>query len=93
MSKQRTGRTSTCPIPGPKETVTIRLPVAPLIEQAYVGDHVDVHLDYQQARAMRQTLNGLKNSATRLANDRIVQSYGDVVRYMLEQVHADLNRS
>jgi len=105
MSKKGNSRTSTpksgaCIVSGAaietveekKATVSITVPIAPLEEGAYVGDHVDVHLDHCQRVTMRRMLNGLKDGGARLANERVVQNYGDVVRYILDQVYVDMDQ-
>lgn len=64
--------------------VLIDFPVGEIDPDCYVGNHVDVHLDHRQKVAMRRLLNGMLGQ--KLANGRLVQTYGDVVRHICDRV-------
>lgn len=92
MGKHRNARTSTPTTSERKATVSITVPIASLQEGAYVGNHVDVHLDHRQSRAMRRMMNGFNEGAIRLSGGRVVQNYADVIRWITEQVDIALTK-
>jgi len=90
MAKQQKARTAK-PAPTTDAKVSITLTVAPLKPDVYLSDHVDVHLNHDQRIALRRIYDGLHDQAAKLANGRYIQTNGDVVRHILEQVYAGLS--
>lgn len=54
----------------------------------YVQRHIDVRLDGRQARGLRAVLEG--SGDARLRNGTRLKTVGDAIRWILEQVEAEL---
>ena len=70
------------------DSVEIHVPIAPVEPGTYVGRnfHVDVHLDDEQAAAFRGLQNALDAGGQKLSNGRRVDSRGNVIRWIVEQI-------
>ncbi len=83
--------------PQPREgeitTTTIGLPLHRLRDGVPHHGHIEVQLrTLEQKRAMRRLFDGLNQAGARMKNGRRVQSYPDVVRYVLKRIAASPNR-
>ncbi len=64
--------------------VVVILPVGEIDPIAHVARHVDVKLSPDQATTLRRLFNATRGEE--LANGRFVQSHGDAVKWLLEQI-------
>ena len=66
--------------------VEIQAPLAPLRERVHIPTEVEVRLDPPQSKTLRRLYDGLVYSGAALSNGNRVQSPGDSIRYLLEQL-------
>ncbi len=71
-------------------TVGIEIVVGDYGRRDHVSRHVEAQLDTAQADALKRAFVGLDEAGARLANGRRIASNADVVRYMLEQIVANV---
>lgn len=65
---------------------TIQVPVAQIAAGNYAAMHVNLNLDKEQARTLKQLRAGLDQAGARLREGRRVQSSADTIRYLLENL-------
>lgn len=75
---------------GSQPSITMRLPVSLDLGDRYMTDRLDLRLIGHQKFALRRLLDGLDAAGARLANGRRVTSPPDVIRYLLENVEAQV---
>lgn len=64
----------------------ITVPLAEILDDTYLSNHVQVQLTYLQSKALKRAWIGLDECGERLRNGRRVASNADVIRWLLEQV-------
>jgi len=87
MNKTNTAKTET---QARGRTAAIQVPIVKVENKGYVCRHIDIALNGIQADACRQVFDGLRENHVKLVGGKDINSAGDVVRYMLEQVAAGL---
>lgn len=73
---------------GAATMIEISLPVAPVVDAAYVGNHIDVQLGRDEAIGLRMLFNGCHEKGIKLPNGKYINTTADAVRYMLGEVFA-----
>lgn len=68
------------------KTIKIEIPLTGDPPTGYVSRHVDVRLDPDQANSLRRILDGLAATGACLRNKRRIETIGDALRWLLEQV-------
>lgn len=96
------GNEATAPTARPRELTTdflLRVPVVPPIEYGLHGENntdcarIEVRLEIAESRVLRRIQEGLQLKVTRLRSGRIISTYPDVIRWLLEQAVEEARRT
>jgi hypothetical protein len=67
---------------------TIEVPLAGVAAGAYAARHIEVNLNYEEAKLFKSVLNGLVAAGERLKDRTPVRSAASVLRWMLQNLQA-----
>lgn len=74
------------PKPAPVADISVTMPMGEIPRLGYVGRHVEVKLDREQARKLGRIRAGLQARGETVGANRPIRKLGDVVRWMLDRI-------